>query len=146
MTLAVGEKVLLSTRNSKTSRPSKKLNDKRTGPCTVSMIINNNAYILHLASTMRNHNAFHLSLLDRYTPSVRGQPPSEPHPMIVKDTQKWEVNRIPDSRRRYRTLHYLVQWAGYNHIRTSWEAATHLKNARDQIDEFHQERPDRLQE
>jgi len=51
----------------KTSRPSKKLDFKRTGPYTVSKIINKNAYKLDLQSTMRNHNVFHVSLLDHYT-------------------------------------------------------------------------------
>jgi len=73
MTFVVGDKVWLSTRNLKTSRPSKKLDYKRTGPYTVSKIINKNVYKLDLPSTMRNHNVFHVSLLDRYTPPVGGQ-------------------------------------------------------------------------
>jgi len=143
MTFPVGDKVWLSTRNLKTSRPSKKLDYKRTGPYMVSKIINKNAYKLDLPSTMRNHNVLHVSLLDCYTPPVGGQLSSEPHPIIVEQTEEWEVDRILDSRRRYRKLHYLVQWASYNHIRTSWELAKHLKNARDLVDEFHRERPDR---
>jgi hypothetical protein len=142
MTFAVGGKVWLSTRNLKTSRPSKKLNYKRTGPFTVSKIINKNAYELDLLSTMRNHNIFHVSLLNRYTPPVHDQPSSEPHTRIVEETEEWEVDCILDSRRRYRKPHYLVQWAGYNHIRTSWELAEHLKNAQDVVVEFDQKRPD----
>ena len=95
---------------------------------------------------MRNHNVFHVSLLDRYTPPVGGQPSSALHLMIVEETEEWEVDHILDSRRRYRKLHYLVQWAGYNHIRTSWEPAENLENARDLVDEFHRERPDRPRE
>jgi hypothetical protein len=53
MTFAVGDKVWLSTRNKKTSRPSKKLDYKRTGPYTVGKIINKNGYKLDLPSTMR---------------------------------------------------------------------------------------------
>jgi hypothetical protein len=146
ITFAVADKVWLSTRNMKTSRPSKKLDYKRTGPYTVSKIINKNAYKLDLPSTMRNHDGFHVSLLDRYTPPVGGQPPSELHPMIVYDTVEWEVDRLLDYRRRYRKLHYLVHWAGYNDIRTSWERAEHLKNSRDLADEFYQEHPDRPRE
>jgi len=112
----------------------------------VSKIINMNAYKLDLPGTMRNHNVFHESLLDLYTPPVGGQPSSEPHPMIVEETEEWEVDRRLGSRRRYRKLHYLVQWAGYNHIRTSWEPAEHLKNALDLVDDFHRERPDRPRE
>ena len=72
LTFAVGDNVWLSTRNLKTSRPSKKVDYMRTGPYTVSRIINTNAYTLDLPSTVRNHKIVHLSLLDRYTPSVGG--------------------------------------------------------------------------
>jgi hypothetical protein len=88
MTFAVGNTVWLSTRNLNRSRPSKKLDYKCTGPYTVSKIINTNAYQLDLPSTMRNHNVFHESLLDRYTPPVGGQSSSEPHPMIVEEREK----------------------------------------------------------
>ena len=100
-------------------------------------MINKNAYKLDLPGTMRNHNVFHVSLLHRYTPPVGGQLSSEPHPMIVEETEKWEVDRMLNSRRHYRKLHHLIQWAGYYHICTSWEPAEYLKNARDLVDEFH---------
>jgi len=142
MTFAVGDKVWLSTRNLKSSRTSKRLDYKRTGPFTVSKIINKNAYKLHLPSTMRNFNVFNVSLLDHYTPLVGRQPSSEPPPMIVEETEEWEVDRILDSRRPYQKLHDFIQWAGYNHICTSWEPAEHLENARNVVDESYRERLD----
>jgi hypothetical protein len=66
--------------------------------------------------------------------------------MIVEATEEWEVDRILDSRRRYRKVHYLGQWAGYNHIPASWEPAEQIKNAGDLVDEFHRESPDRPRE
>jgi len=86
----VGDTVWLSTKHLRTTRPSKKLDYKRTGPYTVSSIINRNAYKLELPNTMRNHNVFHVSLLDRYAPPVAGQPPSEPQPTIVDDAGEQE--------------------------------------------------------
>jgi hypothetical protein len=146
MTFAIGDKVWLSTSNLKTSRPSKKLDCKRTGEYTVSKFIYKNAYKLVLPSTMRNHNVVHPSVLDRYTLLGRGQPPSAPHPMIMAETVECEVDRILDSRWRYQKLHYIVQWAGYNNISTSWEPAEHHKHARDLVDVFHRQRPDRPRE
>jgi len=101
MTFAVGDKVWLSTRNLKASRPPKKLDYKCTGRYKVSKIINKNAYNFDLPSTMCNHNVFHVSLLNCYTLPVRGQSSSEPHPVIVEETEEWEVDCILDSRRRY---------------------------------------------
>jgi len=106
---AVGDKVCLSTRNLKTSEPSKTLKYKRTGLYTVSKIINKNAYKLALPSTMQNHNVFHVSLLNCDTPPVRGQPSSKPHWVIVEETEEWEVNRMLDSGQHNWKLHYLFQ-------------------------------------
>jgi hypothetical protein len=44
---------------------------------------------------------------------------------------------ILDSMQHYQKLHYLIQWAGYNHIRTSWEVLEKDENARELINEFH---------
>jgi len=119
VTFEVGNKVWLSTRHFRTTRPSKKLDYKRTGQYTVSKIKNKYAYKVDLPKTLRNHNVFHVSQLDHYSPLVVGQPSSEPHPLIVYDLEEWEVERILDSKQRYRKLHYLFHWAGYSHIRTS---------------------------
>ena len=73
MKFDVGDLMWLATRQIRTTRPSKKLDYKRTGPFKVSQVINDNAYRLDLPSTMRIHNVFHMSLLDRYTPPVEGQ-------------------------------------------------------------------------
>jgi hypothetical protein len=137
----VGGRVWLSTRPFRTTRPSKKLDYKRAGPYTVSKSINKNAYKLDLPKTMRNHNVFHVSLLDRYTPPTIGQLPSEPHPVNVDDSVEWEVDPILDSTRRYPKLHHLVQWAGKSHLRTSWEPASNLENTRELVKEFHRKHP-----
>src|SRR5439155_968659 len=128
MTFNVGDKVWLSTRNIKTSRASKKLDYKRIGPYTVTKVINKNAYKLNLPPTLRIHNVFHVSLLDAYKSPVTGQLPPEPLPVISSDdpdSTEWEVERIIDSRTRgrgpIRRIEYLVQWAGYAYIRTTWE-------------------------
>jgi len=143
ITFKVGDKVWLSTKHLRTTRPLKKLDYKRTGPYTVSRIINKNGYKLDLPNTIHNHNVFHVSLLDRYAPPVAGQPPSEPQLMIVDDAgdQEWEVKRILDAKLRYRKLHCLVQWAEYSHVRTSWEPAEILQNAQELVDDFHWTQP-----
>jgi hypothetical protein len=68
----VGDKVWLSTWHFRTTRPSKKLDFKRTGPYTVSKVINKNAYKLDLPYTIRKHKVFHVSLFDHHTPPAAG--------------------------------------------------------------------------
>jgi len=137
----VADKVWPSTWHFWTTRPSKKLDYNRTGRYTESQIINQSAYELELPYTIRKHNVFHISLLNHYTPPPAGQPPSEPQPTIVDDFDEWEVDRIIDSKWRDRKLHYLIQWAGYSYVRTSWEPAENLGTAQELVDEFHREHP-----
>jgi len=141
ITFEVGDRVWLSTKHFHTTRASKELDYKRKGPYMVSKIINQNAYKLGLPKTMRNHNVFHISQLDWYTPSGVGQSPSKPQLTIVDEPgdEEWAVDRILDFKRRYRKLHYLVQWAGYSHVCTSWELAEYLENSQELVDEFHRE-------
>jgi len=49
---------------------------------------------------MQNHNVFHVSQLDHYTTPVIGQPSSEPYPVILDDSEQWEVKQIIDSLQR----------------------------------------------
>ena len=52
-----------------------------------------------------------MSLLDRYTTPIEGQCPSEAQPAIVADNAdecEYEVERVFDSKIRYRKLYYLA--------------------------------------
>src|ERR1700742_3486614 len=77
---AIGEKVWLSTRHIKTQRESKKLDYKRIGPFPVTERIHANAYRLQLPPEMQVHDAFHVSLLDRYVKPVEGQTQQSHYP------------------------------------------------------------------
>jgi hypothetical protein len=70
MTFEVGDKVWLSAKHIQTARPLKKLDYKRLGPFKVTKVINRNAYRLELPYSMKVHNVFHVSLLDRYVSPV----------------------------------------------------------------------------
>ena len=59
-----GDLVFLSSKNIKTARPSKKLDDKMLGPFPVGEQVGH-SYKLQLAPTMKVHNVFHPSLLRR---------------------------------------------------------------------------------
>ena len=112
MTFAVGDKELLLIRHLNAPTPSMKLDYQRTGQYKVSQIINQFAYKLDIPSTIQNHNIVHVSLRDCSTPPGGGQPSAEPHRMIVEETEVWELDRILNSRRRYRTLHCRIHYDG----------------------------------
>ena len=75
---------------------------------------------------------------------------TEPLPVISSDdpdSAEWEVERIINSRvrgrGRTRWIEYLVQWAGYAYICTTWEPAENLVNCDELITEFHDANPDK---
>jgi hypothetical protein len=72
MAFEVGDKVWLSAKHIQTARTSKKLDYKRLGPFKVTKVINGNVYRLELPYSMKVHNVFHVSLLDRYVGPVPG--------------------------------------------------------------------------
>lgn len=57
----VDDMVWLAQRHIRTTRPSKKLNYKYTGPFQVSQVINDDAYRVDLHATIQIQNIFHVS-------------------------------------------------------------------------------------
>jgi predicted alpha/beta-fold hydrolase len=80
-----GDLVFLSSRNIKTTRPSKKLDDKMLGPFKVLKAVGT-SYRLQLPTTMRIHDVFHPSLLRRAADDpLPGQRNEQPQPVVVDD-------------------------------------------------------------
>ena len=70
---------------------------------------------------------------------VNVQPPP---PKIVnrdddEDVEEYEVEVILDSRKRGRTVQYLVKWARYSDLWNLWEDWNDLANTWDKILDFH---------
>jgi hypothetical protein len=78
-----GDLVFLSSRNIKTARPSKKLDDKMLGPFKILETVET-SYRLQLPTTMRIHDVFHPSLLRKVAEDpLPGQMNEPPQPMVV---------------------------------------------------------------
>jgi hypothetical protein len=140
----VGDLVLLSTKNLKTTRPSKKLSDKFIGPFKVIDKISSNAYRLKLPSSYRIHNVFHVSLLRLHFVNEFSEPVSHPDPILINEEEEFEVEEILDSKVDKRVLHkvkYLVKWKGYSSSENSYVTYSDLTHARDLIDAFHAKHP-----
>ncbi len=76
------------------------------------------------------------------SPSPGRRQPAAPDPIIIDGENYYEVERILDSRVRYRRIEYLVKWNGYNDAHNQWIPWYNL-DAEDTIKEFHEQNPDR---
>ena len=65
-TFQVGDKVLLRHDNITTTVPSQKLTSKFLGPFLITAKLSDVVYRLKLPKTLRIHNVFHISLLEKY--------------------------------------------------------------------------------
>jgi hypothetical protein len=127
----VGDKVYLSLRNIRTSKPSKKLDD-RAAKYTVTEVIGPVSYRLNTPPGV--HNVFHVDLLrpaaDDPLPS-QVLDDSQPPAILIDGKEEWLIDCVLKERQRKlpgkgnRTrLEYLVKWQGY--ATPTWEPATAL--------------------
>jgi hypothetical protein len=145
-TFQVGDKVWLTRRNIKTTRPSQKLDVKRLGPFKILKVIGESklAYKLELPKHMRIHPVFHVSLLEPYHANILpGREQPEPPPEEIEGEEEWEVKEVLDSKIVRGRLRYLVDWEGYSEDQRSWEPAEFLKHALKAITAFHRRHPNR---
>ena len=142
----VGDQVWLDSRNIRTTRPVKKLDDKWFGPFPITHKYSRNAYRLKLHPALKVHPTFHISLLRRHVPDtiVGRQPTEAPEPVTVDGEEQWELEAITQSRRygRWKKLQYFVSWKSFDKSFDDWIPVENMDNARELIEEFHRAHPD----
>ena len=140
-----GDMVWLSASNIPSDRPSKKLDHRYLGPYEVVEKVGRLAYKLKTPGRSTRHATLNESLLKPHILGVfPGQIREPPPPPEIRDgSEEWEVESIKDSRYYRNQLQYLVHWQGYDVSEDSWEPATHLKHAREIVQEYHLTHPTR---
>ena len=109
---------MLSSRNIRMRKASKKLADKHLGPRKVIAIRGKNAYELELPKSYgRIHSTFHVALLEPYQ---RREGVELPKAVEIAGEEEWEVERILDARVTHKKRMYLVRWKGYTRDNDSW--------------------------
>jgi hypothetical protein len=133
---AIEDKVLLSTKNLQTQRPSQKLDQHWLGPFNIEDKIRKQAYQLKLPTSYSSiHPTFHVLLLEPYR-QQSGEEPEEPAPVLVDRQEEWVVESVLDRRMQRGKVQYLVHWEGYTSHEDTWEPKENLENAQDMISDY----------
>ncbi|MBW0590186.1 hypothetical protein O181_129901 [Austropuccinia psidii MF-1] len=108
--------VWLSSKNIKSTRPTKKLSERWLGPFSILKKVSTHAYHLKLPSQWKSiHPVFHISLLEPVkTSTIPNRHQEPPPPIIIEEEEEWEVSQILDSKLKRRKLWYLVEWKGFS--------------------------------
>ncbi|KAG9221447.1 hypothetical protein CCMSSC00406_0008297 [Pleurotus cornucopiae] len=133
----VGDKAFIFTDNLNTTRPSRKLEQKKIGPYEVVGIPTKNAITLKLPKTFHIHPTISTHRTEKANqPTVPGQQVPPPPPVRVRGEEEFEVEEVLDSRLRRGQLEYLIRWKGYTPEHDSWEPERNLENTPEQIAAF----------
>lgn len=115
----VGDHVLLSMENMKTTRPSKKLDYRHAGPFRVLAKISDYAYQLDIPADWHRFDIFPVSLLRPYTPPLYPHQTTTPSPLATLDNDAstiplYRIATFLNSRNNSDSgkLEYLVEWEG----------------------------------
>ncbi|CAI7810412.1 unnamed protein product [Closterium sp. NIES-53] len=139
--VAVGDQVLLDTRNLNLSHLPSKLRPRFCGPFLVEAQVTPVTFCLSFLDTWKLHNAFHVQLLKPYkdpNQQFQGrQLPPPPPPVLVQDAPEYEVERVLTHRHRGgKTLESLLRWKGYDPTEDSWVAEADMGNARRALKDY----------
>jgi len=143
----VGNLVMLSGRNIKTRRPSKKMDHKNHGPFQFEEIISPLAVRLTLPRKWKIHNVFHISLLEPYRTSEHRAPP-DPSKILreaddIEQSEEYDVDEVVSSRKQGRRILYLVKWLDYPD-RKDWTEEpfdNFLEGGLEKLRTFHRQNP-----
>ncbi len=121
----IGDMVLVMATNIRTTRPSKKLDDKNIGPFRVTLVLGSHNYRLDLGDRTI-HSTFHVDRLLPYIApdSFSGRPRLARPPPETIEQNVYEVDEIVDSRRHREKLQFFVRWKGYGSEDMQWVSAT----------------------
>ncbi|CAI7858711.1 unnamed protein product [Closterium sp. NIES-53] len=138
--VAVGDQVLLDTRNLNLSHLPSKLRPRFCGPFLVEAQVTPVTFRLHLPDTWKLHNAFHVQLLKPYkdpNQQFQGRQLPPPPPLLVQDEPEYEVERVLTHRRRGgKTFEFLLRWKGYDPTKDSWVVEADMGNARRALKDY----------
>jgi len=117
-----GSQVWLDAQHIRTTRPTRKVDWKRLGPCTVVRQISPYADALEFPTSIGIHRVQPVSLLDPIVNDALRAQRVDPPPLVEVDgKEQYQVSSVEDSRMYRNQLQYHIWWTGYDSL--TWEPA-----------------------
>lgn len=132
--LKKGDKVYLLTKNLKTRRKTKKLDQVKVGPFLIDEQRGPVNYRLTLPPDAKIHPVFHVSLLE---PADAETPCQTTFHFQPQEQDTWEVEKILGQQGQ----EYLVKWKGFDDSENTWHHKKDLRSCRQLLEQFHQSNP-----
>ncbi|MBW0465694.1 hypothetical protein O181_005409 [Austropuccinia psidii MF-1] len=106
-----GDMVWLSSKNIKSTIPTKNLSERWLGPFPILKKVSTHSYHLKLPSQWKSiHPVFHISLFEPVkTSTIPNRHQEPPPPIIIEEEEEWEVSQILDSKLKRRKS-YGIWW------------------------------------
>jgi hypothetical protein len=138
----VGKLVWLNSKNVRTSRPSKKLDDKNLGPFKIVEKRSDVVVRLELPKTMKIHPVFHVKLLKPFEEIERVKREQKiPKPVVIEGEEEWEIEKIVKTRKRGKKIEFEIKWKGCGEEENTWEPLENLRNSLETIEFFFKKHP-----
>jgi transposase InsO family protein len=139
--LKEGDKVYLLTKNLRTKRPSKGLDNVKVGPFLIKAQRGPVNYTLELPRDAKIHPTFHVSLLEPADPET---PLQKTFRYETEEDDEFEVEKLLDYREIGRQdfrddnfiQEWLVKWKGYPSSENTWEPETNLRNCQELLRQY----------
>ncbi len=133
----VDDLVMLSAKNLKQKKLSKKLSNKMIELFHIQKLINKQTYNLDLSIIYKVYSVFHVFLLESYNRRLNDD--SILNFLVLKlidDEQEWKIEKILQKRKRKKILYYKIQWKEYLIEYDQWILSEDMKDVSKLIEAF----------
>ena len=133
----VDDLIMLSAKNLKQKKSSKKLSNKMIEFFCIQELINKQTYHLDLSIIYRVYSVFHVFLLESYNRRLNDDSILDYLVLkLIDDEQEWKIKKILQKRKRKKILYYKIQWKEYLIEYDQWISSEDMKDVLKLIEAF----------